>query len=126
MSDLITFVRLKTEERTLKYKQLTLVKRYYISTLLNRGYKQKEITKEVGVYLSTISRKLRLNYLNFSKMYKADTAQAQTALRHKKKAKNSVLTKLIEKYIRTKLKDDWLPVQILGRMKLDIGLSVAH
>jgi len=106
MSDLITFVRLKTEERTLKYKQLTLVKRYYISTLLNRGYKQKEITKEVGVYLSTISRKLRLNYLNFSKMYKADTAQAQTALRHKKKAKNSVLTKLIEKYIRTKLKDD--------------------
>jgi len=37
-------------------------------------------------------------------MYKAETAQAQTALRHKNKPKNSVITKQIEKYIRARLK----------------------
>jgi len=108
------------------YKQLTLAKRYHISALHQQGLKQYEIAKEIGVHPSKISRELRRNYSNLSKMYKAETAQAQTALRHKKKPKNSVITKQIEKYIRAKLKLDWSPEQISGRMKLEIGLSVAH
>jgi len=42
------------------------------------------------------------------------------------KSKRFSLTKPIEKYIRAKLKQDWSPEQISGRMKLDIGVSIVH
>jgi len=42
------------------------------------------------------------------------------------KKKRFSLTKTIEKYIRAKLKLDWSPEQIAGRMKLDTGVSVVH
>jgi IS30 family transposase len=42
------------------------------------------------------------------------------------KKKRFSLTKVIEKYIRAKLKQDWSPEQIAGRMKLDTGASVVH
>jgi len=42
------------------------------------------------------------------------------------KKKRFSLTKPIEKYIRAKLKQDWSPEQISGRMKLDTGVSVVH
>ena len=42
------------------------------------------------------------------------------------KKKRYSLTKSIEKYIRVKLKQDWSPEQISGRMKLDTGVSVVH
>jgi len=38
------------------------------------------------------------------------------------KPKRFSLTKTIEKYIRAKLKQDWSPEQIAGRMKLDIDV----
>jgi len=44
----------------------------------------------------------------------------------RKKRKRLSLTKPIEKYIRAKLKQDWSPEQISGRMKIDIGISVVH
>jgi len=46
----------------MSYKQLTLQKRYHISTLLERGYTQKEIAAHVGVHPSTISREVRRNW----------------------------------------------------------------
>ena len=45
----------------MKYKQLTLSKRYHISTLIKQGYKQKDIALEIGVSESTISRELKRN-----------------------------------------------------------------
>jgi IS30 family transposase len=36
------------------------------------------------------------------------------------------LTKFIEKYIRAKLKQDWSPEQITGRIKVDTGISIVH
>jgi len=61
---------------------------------------QKSIANELGVNPSTISREL--------------------------KRKRFSLIKPIEKYIRAKLKQDWSPEQISGRMKLDTGISVVH
>jgi len=42
------------------------------------------------------------------------------------KKKRLSLTKSIEKYIRAKLKQDWSPEQISGRMQLDIGACIVH
>jgi len=55
----------------MRYKQLTLAKRYHISALHQQGLKQYEIAKEIGVHPSTISREFRRNS---SKNYKAETA----------------------------------------------------
>ena len=109
----------------MKYKQLTLEKRYHISALIKAGLNQKEIAIEIGVHPSTISRELRRNN-DKVRGYSAEIAQIISSKKHKEKSKRFSLTKPIEKYIRAKLKQDWSPEQIAGRMKLDTGVSVVH
>lgn len=107
------------------YTQLTLSKRYHISALKKQGFSQKEIAQEIDVHPSTISRELRRNQ-DAVRGYDAELAQVKKTKRQKSKKKRSCFTKQIEKYIRSKLKLDWSPEQISGRMKLDIGVSVVH
>jgi IS30 family transposase len=109
----------------MKYTQLTLSKRYHISTLNKQGFSQKDIAKEVGVHPSTISRELRRNR-DKVRGYNAEIAQVNSTKREMQKVRRFSLTKQIEKYIRSKLKQDWSPEQISGRMKLDIGSYVVH
>jgi IS30 family transposase len=107
----------------MKYKQLTMEKRYHISTLIKQGYKQKEIAIEIGVSASTISRELKRNS---SGTYHPEHAQISYHKRLIKKNKRSSITALIEKYIRSKLKLDWSPEQIAGRIRIDKGLGIHH
>ena len=109
----------------MKYKQLTLEKRYQISALIKAGLNQKNIASELGVHPSTISREFRRNN-DKVRGYSAEMAQVISSKKHKEKSKRFSLTKAIEKYIRAKLKQDWSPEQIAGRMKLDTGMSVVH
>jgi len=109
----------------MKYNQLTLEKRYHISTLYKQGLKQYEIAKEIGVHPATISRELKRNRDKDGR-YLAEKAQQETFLRHKYKAKNSVITNNVEIYIRSKLKQDWSPEQIAGRIKKDKDISITH
>jgi len=109
----------------MKYTQLTLSKRYHISALKKQGFSQKEIAKEIGVHPSTISREFKRNS-DTHKGYDAEIAQVKSVQREKNKKKRTSLTKRIERYIRSKLKLDWSPEQISGRMRLDIGVSVVH
>lgn len=109
----------------MKYRQLTLEKRYQISALIKAGLNQKEIALEVGVHPSTISREFKRNQDKL-RGYSAEIAQVISSKKHKEKAKRFSLTKPIEKYIRAKLKLDWSPEQIAGRMKRDTGVYVVH
>jgi IS30 family transposase len=109
----------------MRYTQLTLSKRYQITALIKAGLNQKNIALELGVHPSTISRELRRNK-DFIRGYNAELAQVKVVKREKTKKKRSSLTKQIERYIRSKLKLDWSPEQISGRMKIDIGVSVVH
>ena len=109
----------------MKYTQLTLQKRYQISALQKAGYNQKEIANELSVHPSTISRELRRNR-DRVRGYQPELAQIQSTKKHQEKSKRKSMTKRVEKYIRIKLKEDWSPEQISGRMKLDTGESVVH
>jgi IS30 family transposase len=109
----------------MKYTQLTLQKRYQISALQKAGLNQKEIAKELSVHPSTISRELRRNRDAF-RGYNPELAQIQSAKKHQEKSKRKSITKRVEKYIRIKLKEDWSPEQISGRMKLDTGVYIVH
>jgi len=109
----------------MKYKQLTLEKRYHISALQKAGLNQKEIAQELSVDPSTISRELRRNR-DETRGYNPELAQIRSTKKHKCKTKRNAITKQVEKYIRNKLKQDWSPEQLAGRMKIDIGVTVVH
>ena len=47
----------------MKYRQLTLEKRYQISALKNLGKNQSYIANEIGVHKATVSRELSRNSL---------------------------------------------------------------
>jgi len=108
----------------MSYNQLTQVKRYHISALLKSGLSQKEIAEEVGVSPSTICRELKRN--RDEKGYDSERAQIRTTLRHKHKPKHTVWTSSVERYIREKLKHDWSPEQISGRMKQEGRKVISH
>ena len=110
----------------MKYKQLTLKERYHISTLLKRGWKQKEIAQSIGVHPSTICREIRRNRDEISQEYSYDFAHSTSKHRQQCKVKYTVITSKVKTYIKSKLKEDWSPEQIAGRMKKDKGFTVSH
>ena len=109
----------------MSYRQLTLEKRYHISALQKSGLNQKEIAQKLSVHPSTISRELRRNR-DETRGYNLELAQIKSTKKHQQKVKRESLNKRVEKYIRVKLKLDWSPEQISGRMKIDIGITVVH
>jgi IS30 family transposase len=109
----------------MKYNQLTLEKRYHILALIKQGLKQKDIALEIGVHSSTISRELKRNSIK-GQSYSAEQAQVHSTVRHKQKHKRKAITKRIEKYIRDKLKEDWSPEQISGRLRREKDITIHH
>lgn len=110
----------------MKYSQLTLKERYHIYTLLQKGYSQKSIAIDLKVHPSTISREIKRNKNILTGQYDYEIAYLNTKKRHKNKNKYRVITKAIEQYIRAKLKDEWSPEQIAGRIKLDNKIKISH
>ena len=108
----------------MSYRQLTLKERYHISALHQQGMKQKEIAEYVGVSPSTISRELRRN--GDERGYDAERAQMKTFLRHRTKHKHTVWSSSVQRYVRERLKQEWSPEQISGRMKIERGEGVSH
>ena len=108
----------------MSYRQLALSERYHISTLYKQGLRQKEIAKEVGVSASTISRELRRN--GDERGYDPERAQSMTFMRHRQKRKYTVWTASVERYVRQRLKQEWSPEQISGRMRREREDWVSH
>ena len=73
----------------MRYKQLTLQKRYHISTLLERGYTQKDIAAHIGVHPSTISREIRRNWDSRLDGYLYSTAHLHTQYRHQRRVRSA-------------------------------------
>ena len=110
----------------MKYKQLTLTKRYQILTLIKEGKKQKEIALEIGVNPSTICREFKKYKAKNELDYNPEEAQIQSKLNHINKPKRTALNNQIKKYIKQKIKEEWSPEQIAGRLKKDTRYSVSH
>jgi len=89
----------------MKYRQLTLEKRYQISALIKAGLNQKSIAIELGMHPSTISREFKRNS-DVCRGYNAEFAHVQSVKVERKKKRCFALSKTIEKYIRANLKQD--------------------
>ncbi len=110
----------------MRQKQLTQKERYHIWASLKRGVTQKDIAENIGVHPSTISREIQRNKDSVTEEYHYAFAQTKAQRRQQAKAKYTVFNSKIKTYIKMKLKEDWSPEQIAGRMKFDLGLSICH
>jgi IS30 family transposase len=109
-----------------KYKQLTAADRKAIEVLLNHNHTRKEISKELGVHHSTISREISKRGTPngyFAKIAQIDYESRRSRTGRKKKISHSET----KGYIESKLRRGWSPEQISGRMKYEgRGDRVCH
>jgi len=106
------------------YKQLTDRERYQIEALLCKGFNQKEISIAIGCSAATISREIKRN--SDRKGYRGTLAIKRTDKRRRGAKKLTKLDIAMCSFIDGLLKQYVSPEQILGRLKLELGLEISH
>lgn len=106
---------------------LTHDDRIRLASLKRAGLKQKDIAEQLSKNPSTISRELGRNVTTNKSGYDVRIAQENTDQR--RFLANQRFRKIendpwLEKYIKKKLKLDWSPEQIAGRLKRDQGKRI--
>jgi len=104
------------------YKQLTQAQRYQIKALLDIDTPQGKIAELLGVSPSTISRELKRN--RGKRGYRPKQAHEKAMARRAEKSKGR-LTAETWALVEIKLKEDWSPEQISGRLKEE-GVFISH
>jgi IS30 family transposase len=103
------------------YKQLTQEQRYQIKALLKTRQSKPEIAAVVGVDRSTIYREIKRN--RGQRGYRPKQAHHKALARRKGKAKRRITSQDWQR-VEEKLREDWSPEQISGRLK-ETGLAVS-
>ena len=103
------------------YHHFTVNEQYVIAHLTIAGYSQREIGRRLGRHHTSISREIRRNRPTYADdaVYWYDAAEqfAKERLRrprHRRRQNESIVT-----YVISKLRLDWSPEAIAGRMKVD-------
>lgn len=105
----------------MSYKQLTQEQRYQIKALLKTRQSKPEIAAVVGVDRSTIYREIKRN--RGQRGYRPKQAHHKALARRKGKAKRRITSQDWQR-VEEKLREDWSPEQISGRLK-ETGLAVS-
>lgn len=105
------------------YRRLTLKDRYQIEAYLESDLGVREIAEKLGVCASSISRELRRRKGEYSADKAQDLALKARSRRYLKCLK---IKGRLERNVRRKLKKEWSPEQIAGRLKLDGGQAVSQ
>jgi len=104
------------------YHHFTKEERIEVQTLFNQGYSLRSIAEVVAKNVSSICREINRNKdpiyggYSYSVAHKKAREKRNTALRQRIKI---VHGSSLEEYILKKLKIDWSPQQIAGRLKQD-------
>ena len=97
------------------YTHLTVDERYQIKAHKKAGFSNTAIASELGRHVSTIKRELTRN--QGLRGYRPKQAQNLYEQRHASKPKKVKLTQELKAVISEKLRLDWSPEQIQGRLK---------
>ena len=118
----------KIKGSDMSYKHLTLEGRYHIQAYKSRGYKNKEIAKELGVHPSTIGREIQRNKdKNFTK-YFAHMADKEAKRRQVNQSSNANI-KLTEETINLiyrYLQMQYSPKQIAATIQLKHQKEISY
>jgi IS30 family transposase len=106
----------------MSYTQLTQEQRYQIFALKQAEQKNKRIAEILKVNESTISRELKRN--RGKKGYRPKQAN-QKAQERKHGAKKRIGSETWE-YVKRKLKKEWSPEQVSGRLKSHHRIKISH
>ena len=102
------------------YAQLTQEQRYQIHAFMKAGFTQSAIGHDMRVHKSTISRELKRN-----RGYRPKQAEAKAMQRRHEKPKTRIpLTTRV--LVEDRIKQDWSPEQISGRLFMEQGVSISH
>jgi transposase, IS30 family len=107
----------------MSYTQLTREQRYQIYSLKKAGHTQSEMAAIVGVHKSSVSRELRRN--RGGRGYRPGRAQEMAEARQRG-AHRPRISAQTWALVDERLRLDWSPEQIAGRLKLEGGAGVSH
>ncbi len=110
----------------MKYHQITSEERYTIAALRRERYSQSEIARHLGRHRSTVSRELRRNVTRHDGSYRPSKADEYTNARRSRSRRNRHFTKADFALVEKKLREDWSPEQISGRLLLNGEFSISH
>jgi transposase, IS30 family len=110
------------------YTQLSGAEREKLFQMTQTQMSLRAIAKALNRSPSTISRELARNTHGTLKRYLPDTAERKSQERKGRGRKTRYIDKQpkLKAYIEQKLKEDWSPEQIAGRMPQDIGLYLNY
>jgi len=114
----------KNKGELMSYIHLTQDERYQIKAYLQMGKSQAEIARKLKRSESSIGRELTRN--TGERGYRPKQAQEMATKRHKEKIKAIKMTKSTISLIEEKIRLDWSPEQISGRLLKDEGISISH
>lgn len=105
------------------YTQLTQGQRYQMEALLKAGHNQTMIANVLATHKSTVSRELRRN--RGLRGYRPKQAHEKAMQRRYKKPKTRIpLTTWV--LVNDRIKQNWSPEQISGRLLMEQGISISH
>ena len=105
------------------YAQLTHGQRYQIEALLKTGQTQTMIANVLIVHKSTISREIRRN--RGLRGYRPKQAHERAMMRRYEKPRTRIpFTTWV--LVDARIKQDWSPEQISGRLFMEQGISISH
>lgn len=112
-----------------KYIQLSFAEREEISVGLSSGKKIADIARELGRNASTLYREVNRNNAQINSVeYRANRAQIRADERKKAcHERKRLANPIIQKYVVKKLKEEWTPELIAGKLPFDkVGLRTNH
>ncbi|MBU6302186.1 MAG: IS30 family transposase [Verrucomicrobia bacterium] len=107
-----------------RYTQLTEGERNQIYVLRKHGYTLKSIARAIGRSAGTVSRELRRN--EGERGYRPAQAQRMARERRRRACSHPKMTPEVVSYVEERLRQEWSPEQISGRMKMETGARVSH
>jgi IS30 family transposase len=110
------------------YRHLGLKEREVIEIMHRDGRSIREMARVLSRSPSTISRELRRNRSRVQEIYLDHRAQERADKRRSKASRKARLKNdEIREYLVSRLREDWSPEQIAGRIGIDHpGLSISH
>jgi len=106
----------------MKYTQLTNEQRYQIYALLRMGHTMTEIAKVIEKHKATISRELKRN----SGMRGYRPKQAHKKALDRRNHTRAQIQPNTWELIHSKIRMDWSPEQISGRLKRNYDIRISH
>jgi IS30 family transposase len=108
------------------YPQITAAERYTLGTLRQLGYTAAAIARVLGRHRSTIGREVHRNATRHDGTYRPQLAHWYASSRRSLSRRNQRFTTTDWAQVHARLREQWSPEQVAGRLRGDQLLRISH